>query len=168
MDSRAPSLAPRAPVEYTVEDQNATKFRKAKEHSIGIPQPNNKLQYKTFKFLPGKAVAMPQEIALLFLDVAPTFIVKNSLGQVVRPRKFSDGAPRTVTLRPHEVAVSVTQVLKPVLYEMARNMPGGAEKFPAGHDGEVSRQVLEEFIISGGAVELDDDGFPMLDTASAA
>lgn len=147
-------------VKYTVEDMNATQYRKAKEHTIAIPQPNGKIQHATFKFLPGARKEMTQEIALLFLDVAPSFRVRNSQGQIVRPRKFDKGEIRTVTLRPHELAVSVTQVLKDVLFEIARNMPGGQAAFPKD-SGYYERVVLEEFVITGGRVEEDEDGNPI-------
>lgn len=160
-DPPSPSLE-RAPVEYTVEDLNATKFRVPKEHQLAIPQENGKYQLKTLKFLPGKAYKMPQEHALLFLDISPDFRVRNSTGQIVRPRKFSEGESRNVTLKPHEVVVSVTQVVKEVLWDMAAGMPGGREKFPKG-PGHYARTDLEEFVISGGVVKEDSDGNPLVD-----
>lgn len=156
--------ADREPVFYTVEDENATSFNKVKQHSIPVPQPNGKVQNKTFTFRPGEPLKMLQEHALLFLDISPAFKVRNSLGQLVRPRKFSKGETRTVTLKPHEVVVPVTHVLKGVLHEMARMIPGGAERFTKD-EGFYKRHELEEFIISGGKVE-DDDG--PLDTVVAA
>lgn len=156
----------REQVFYTVEDTNATQFRKAKEHQIMIPQPNGKQQPKTFVFKPGEATKMLQETALLFLDVSPAFRVRNSKGQIVRPRKFSKGEERTVTLKPHELVVSVTQVRKEVLWDLARTMPGGQDKFGKG-EGFYPREDLEEFVISGGKVEEDDDGNPLLDVAAA-
>lgn len=145
---------------------NATQFRKVKEHLIPLPQPNGKVQLKPFTFKPGMALKMPQEVALLFLDVAPSFRVRNTRGQIVKPRKFGKGEDRNVTLKPHEVAVSVTQVLKPVLYDMAKAMPGGAERFTK-EAGIYSREELEEFVISGGKVD-DDDEIANLDTTAAA
>lgn len=157
---------PREMVFYTVEDMNASLFRKKKEHSIAIPQMNGKIQLRPFIFEPGKPVRMAQDTALLFLDIAPSFRVRNSLGQIVRPRKFGKGDSRTVTLRPHEVVVSVTQVLKPVLHEMARALPGGSDRFTKD-TGYYERTELEEFVVSGGRVDEDEDGNP-LDTVVAA
>jgi len=155
----------RGDVTYTVEDLNATQFRKVKEHAIQVPQPNGKIQVKAFKFKPGEPTEMAQDLALLFLDISPSFRVRNSNGQIVRARKFGGGSERIVTLKPHEVVVSVTQVLKPVLYDMARAMPGGSEVFP-DDVGHVSREQLEEFVISGGKVAEDDDVM-LLDVAAA-
>lgn len=150
---------------YTVEDTNATHFRTTKQHEIAIPQPNGKVQLKTYSFGPGERVQMLQDTALLFLDVSPAFRVRNSLGQIVRPRKFGKGESRTVTLKPHEVAVPVTHVLKGVLYEMCKIIPGGRDRFTK-EEGYYKREELEEFIISGGKVEEDERGDP-IDTAAA-
>lgn len=154
-----------AEIQYTVEDLNATQFNKKKRHEIAVPQPSGKLQIHKFEFHPGRPTKMPQEIALLFLDIAPTFRVRNSRGQIVRPRKFGSGTDRTVVLRPHELAVPVTGVLKEYLHEIARAMPGGLEKVPADNR-DISRQDLEEFVISGGATAEEDEA-DMMDTVAA-
>lgn len=156
----------REQVMYTVEDMNATNHQKVKVHEIMIPMPNGKKQPKKYTFQPGKPTQMLQETALLFLDVSPSFRVRNSKGQIVRPRKFSKGETRTVTLKPHELVVSVTQVRKEVLYDLARTMPGGSDRFAKG-EGHYPREDLEEFVISGGKVEEDDEGNP-LDMVDAA
>lgn len=150
---------------YFVEDTDTTTYRMEKTHEVNVPQSNGKLQLKSFTFKPGKRLPLPQDIALLFLDISPNFKVRNSRGQVVRPRKLADGEYRTVQLRPDEVVVSVTQVLKPVLLEMARNMPGGEERFST-QPGDINRIDIEEFIITGGVLGEDEDD-SLIDTVVA-
>lgn len=153
-----------SPVFYTVEDANATRIGKAKKHSVAVLQDNGKKQLISHEFKPGVPLRMPQELALIYLEIDKSFIVRNSLNQIVRARKFSEGSARTVTLKPHQVVVSVTQVLKPVLLGMARGLPGGEEKFTQ-EEGMYPREELEEFIISGGVAPESED--EQLDTVAA-
>lgn len=160
-----PAQKERDEVVYTVEDTNAGLFHKKKVHTIAIPQANGKFQHKEFSFAPNERKKMSQETALLFLDISSAFRVRNSKDQIVRPRRSGKGeGERTVTLKQHELVVPVTAVLKEALYDIARNLPGGESRFTDW--AKTNREDLEEFIISGGLIDEDEDGLP-IDTVAA-
>lgn len=146
--------ADRQVVQYSVEDLNASEKKKTKVHQIKVPQANGRYQIRAFTFKPNTPVKMTQSEALIFLDIDPCFRVRNTKGQIVRPRRAAQKGDREVIVAPHEVVVPVTAVLKEALYEMARSMPGGDKRFTDYSSAQ--RPDLEEFIISGGVVEEDD------------
>lgn len=149
-----PTLA--GPPTYTVEDMNCKKSNKPKVHEIKVPSgAPGKFTLKQFRFHPGKTLSMSQEEALIFLEIDRSFRVRNSNGQIVRPRYSSTDGNRTVTLKQHEMVVPVTAVRKEHLYDVARQMPGGRERFK--DYGAVNRVDLEEFIVAGGIQPQDDD-----------
>lgn len=141
--------SPQTPGKYTVEDLNATRANKAKIHEIKVPQPNGKFQLTKYRFGPGEKVSLPQPIALLFLEIDPSFRVRNSHEQIVRSRRSIEGGERKVSLKQDEMVVPVTWILKNKLLEIARDLPGGRETFK-NDVNQVNRVDLEEFIIAGG------------------
>lgn len=152
-------------VRYTVEDLNCSKYNKKKQHEIAVKQPNGKVQIKKFNFEPGVPLVLDRAIALIFLEVSEAFRVKNSQGQIVRPKRYREAGVRKVDVGPTEIVVDVKYVVKQKLWDLAREMPGGMERFPSEHN-KIERIELEEFIISGGKIEEDHDG-NLIDTVAA-
>lgn len=139
---------------YTVEDANAARHHVARTHSIKVPIGRGKMDFREFTFKPGEHKEMPQEQALLFLEIDPSFVVRNSRGAIIRPRSHKSPGDRLVEVKAHEMVVPLTAVLKTYLVEIAQTLPGG-ERF-AGNPESFPREEIEEFIITGGKVEDED------------
>lgn len=118
-----------------------------------MPGRGGKDELKSFTFEPNTPLEMPQDYALRFLEIDPAFIVRNSKGAIIRPRNQADPKDRVVTVKPHEMVVPLTAVLKQHLFEIAQTLPGG-DRYTSVE--KVDREELEEFIITGGKVDEDD------------
>lgn len=151
---------------YTVEDLNATRNNVHKMHHIKVTQPNGKVQLVPFTFQPGEKKEVSQDIALIFLEIDPSFRVRNRLGQIIRPKAAGGPGTRMVQVKVNEAVVPLSAVLQVHLFEMARALPGGKQRF-RGKSQDFPKRDLEEFIITGGAVS-DDADDEDLDTVNVA